>query len=144
MRLWSGAVPPALPRHGPKWTAKKSVRGPTQLRCRAAYVATFARFPQICILHHRRVPFLLVSKAPLMARVWGLLWGCCFTMERKAVAFAGCLPGDVRSDGNSTDGVGALYGPSSVQRKQSDQTDFISPSVAQDPASITAAVEFRN
>ncbi len=30
-------------------------------RLRSAYAATFERFPQICMLHQRRVPFLLVS-----------------------------------------------------------------------------------
>ena len=30
-------------------------------RRRAAYAETFRRFPQSCILHQRRVPFLLVS-----------------------------------------------------------------------------------
>jgi len=31
-------------------------------RWRAAYAATFKRFPHSCILHQRRVPFLLVSR----------------------------------------------------------------------------------
>lgn len=30
-------------------------------RLRSAYAETFERFPQICMLHQRRVPFLLVS-----------------------------------------------------------------------------------
>src|SRR5690242_18532047 len=31
------------------------------LRCRAAYAATLSLFPHNCMLHQRRVPFLLVS-----------------------------------------------------------------------------------
>ena len=41
-------------------TFRSRIPGP-HLRCLAAYAATFARFPHICILHHRRVPFLLAS-----------------------------------------------------------------------------------
>jgi hypothetical protein len=33
----------------------------TPVRWRAAYAATLRRFPQSCMLHHRRVPFLLES-----------------------------------------------------------------------------------